>query len=740
MALNLLKKKVKRTMIIKSRRRTEILAEIGICVLPVRRAAPRQKRCGEKSIKGYPMIRAMGVAMLSWLVCGVALAEDLVQIRVDKSGLQSLTYRGVEYVDPVGAGVVGFSDAEATPQAASKDDAGVFVTTPTSVTVNGTTVTQTYPWGTFVVVYEAKGSDLTVTATLRNTSKTGLKGWRANVLQLNDRIVFRGGGGTFGFSPEMQWSYYYEQAAGAKDPYEHLTQQQPHVYWWVDRATPFEAVPVKVMFADLTGTFDTGVNRLKTDKGDRWPVFVAARAWEMAPPGQIQENKVKVAIRFRDKAPDDVAVVDELRRRIQSIEQQIATAQATLKEMTENMKLDLEETEKVLDAEQVLAARQAELAEAQNLQRSAGVGAMPSAIEVCADGYEAWGRYNSRQMTWTDRRSIGAYFGCRDALLSPTNPNGWFKDPTVDTTTPEGRSAFAARLLDEIDASIDVLRQAGAQGVIWWDLEGQRYPQPLTYIGDPRVLDPAHPHHKAFAPELETPVEYKGETIPVVDACFEKWKDAGFSTGVTIRPQHLTYASPVSEDQARSRVEAAQQRIKAAQVKLNKVRESIDAIFDSKRPVEVAELELKQSQMELSRALNNLEKAKLGAIPNGQSHKNGHTASLPKAKYAHERWGCTLFYVDTISAPFGYWAIDKAARALPDCLFMPEWATPRTYRCSAQSSYTPMTGYTRGVPPELQAAWPDAFCVMCRLDYNNESAMKNLLIAVQRGNLPVFDW
>jgi len=118
---------------------------------------------------------------------------------------------------------------------------------------------------------------------------------------------------------------------------------------------------------------------------------------------------------------------------------------------------------------------------------------------------------------------------------------------------------------------------------------------------------------------------------------------------------------------------------------------------------------------------------------------------LPKAKYAHDRWGCTLFYVDSISGVFGYWSMDEAARGLPDCLFLPEWAVARSYRCSAQLSVTGITGYRRGVPPEIQAAWPDAFCAMFHLDYagiasgENETAREDFETAVRRGNLPVFD-
>ena len=707
-------------------------------------------------------------ALLALATCGATLAANEVQIKVGESGLQSLTYKGVEYVDPAGAGALGFTGAGVGPRAAKKEDAAVFVTTPTSTKVDGTTVTQTYPWGTFVVAYEAKGADLTVTATLWNTAGKGLEGWRANVLQLNDRIVFRPGGDPHGFSLNMQWCHYFELNAGARDGYQHSSQNYPHVYWWVDYATPFDKQFVKVMFADLTGTWDTGVNRVKTDKGDRWPVFVAATAWEMAPPGQVQQNTIKVALRFRDQDAALRPLVNQLYQKAKGLEKAEAgkpTPVSAQPRLDDEGSLDLKRAESKIDLDlderptaaakpeaptspvELAARAKSEQAAAWAAFNAASEKSMPSALEVCADGYEAWGRYNKREVLWTDRRPIGAFFGCPDAATSAKNPNGWFKDPEgVDTTTPEGRQAFAKRLLEHVDSSIEVLKQAGAQGVIWWELEGHRYPQPhITWIADPRVLDPSHPHYQTYAPELNTPVEYNGETMPVVDACFRKWKDAGFKTGVTLRPQVMTYWPAVPLDQAQARVEAAQQRVKAAQVKLDEAREGIETIAGNEKPVAAAEKALKQAQAELGKAQAELAKARLGAQPREQSYENGGKEMLPKAKYAHDRWGCTLFYVDSISGVFGYWSMDEAARALPDCLFLPEWATARSYKCSAQLSVTGITGYWRGVPAEIQAAWPDAFCAMFHLDYpgiaagKNEAARADLVTAVKRGNLPVFD-
>lgn len=481
-----------------------------------------------------------------------------------------------------------------------------FRTVPITAAMQGDTVTKTYAWGALAASYIVQGADLYVTATITNTSTTPIGWWKANLLQLNSRLVFDSKATMpYGYTPNMHWDYRWAMWGGSSDGYETWNFADPHVYWWIDRALPFEKAPVKVMFADLDPKWQTGVYHVKTDHGDAWPVVGSA---DGDPGGALlvasgQSDTAHVVIRFRAK------------------------------------------------------------------QQMAGVGAtMPSAIEVCADGYEAYGRAYPRTARWTDRRPIGTYFGCRGTAMHGTNPNGWFNDSKIDTTTPQGREAFAVRLLADIDATIATLTNVGAQGVLWWDVEGARWPQPTTYIGDPRVLDPAHPQHDKYAPELDTPVTYNGQQMKVVDVCFRKWQDAGFRSGVTIRPQTLVWKD----------------------------------------------------------------------APQQTGEDIAQTDNLcAKATYARERWGCTIFYIDSISEWFGNLSMAKTVSKYPDILLIPEWARTRTYRYSSQFSYTKFSGLYRGVPAEMQACWPDAFCCMGNVDY--EKNYDDALYAVQRGNVQMFN-
>lgn len=126
------------------------------------------------------------------------------------------------------------------------------------------------------------------------------------------------------------------------------------------------------------------------------------------------------------------------------------------------------------------------------------------------------------KLRWDDRRPIGAIFLARDNTKWKTNPRGWFNDEKVDVTTDAGRAAFAKRLLETADRCIGVIKEAGGQGMIFWDVEGAEMPHAITYLGDPRVLPQA-------APEMDAQA----------DAFFKRFTDAGLKVGICIRPSRV---------------------------------------------------------------------------------------------------------------------------------------------------------------------------------------------------------
>ena len=226
--------------------------------------------------------------------------------------------------------------------------------------------------------------------------------------------------------------------------------------------------------------------------------------------------------------------------------------------------------------------------------------------------------------------------------------------------------------------------------------------------------------------------------MKLVDACFKKWADAGFKTGVTIRPQTLVWNAPDDHDPAavekvRQRIQAMEQQIVVAQAKLKGAQEELEQGIGGKPVVAAAEQALKTQQSELAKL-----RAAQQVPPSQTSDEKALADNLcAKATYARERWGCTMFYVDSISEWFGNWWLEKAVQKNPDILLMPEWARTRSYRHSSAFSYTKFTGFYRGVPAEMQACWPDAFCCMGNVDY--EKNYDDALYAVQHGNIQMFN-
>ena len=85
---------------------------------------------------------------------------------------------------------------------------------------------------------------------------------------------------------------------------------------------------------------------------------------------------------------------------------------------------------------------------------------------------------------------------------------------------------------------------------------------------------------------------------------------------------------------------------------------------------------------------------------------------IRKMRYAHDRWGATVFYLDsTVSAdgrPLDAQVLEEAAAAVPDSLVIPEESTMRAYRATAPF----LTFLFHGdiaTPARVRAFYPKAF-------------------------------
>jgi len=301
--------------------------------------------------------------------------------------------------------------------------------------------------------------------------------------------------------------------------------------------------------------------------------------------------------------------------------------------------------------------------------------------------------------TWPDRRPIGTWFiGTSPFYLKHTdfhewltNPNGWFADNTIDATDTNA-TAWAARIMSGVDANITELKATNAQGIIIWDLEGDRNFQPITYIGDPRKVQDSR-----LAPEWGTPISLNdgvtsSSSIQVIDAMFQKFKDAGFKVGLTIRPQELEW----NHD---------------------------NGCFMA-----------------------------IGCVPDQVSTTSSAAivATLEsKISYAYNRWGVTIFYIDSTAAETDGPIIVQVHKDFPNVLLMPENVRTLEFGVSLPFNYTKFTGQWAGpgMSPAIGIPYPQAAGAMnsngTAIQYYPDGELIDLywpiVNAVRQGNLLLFD-
>ena len=115
---------------------------------------------------------------------------------------------------------------------------------------------------------------------------------------------------------------------------------------------------------------------------------------------------------------------------------------------------------------------------------------------------------------------------------------------------------------------------------------------------------------------------------------------------------------------------------------------------------------------------------------------------LRRARYAHDRWGVTLFYIDSpvnfvTGEQLPASALQALHAALPDCLFSPEFASTGYY--SNAAPYAELRGGTTRTSDAALACDPDAFS-MINISDGDVVANHDLLVdSVRQGNILLFN-
>jgi hypothetical protein len=284
--------------------------------------------------------------------------------------------------------------------------------------------------------------------------------------------------------------------------------------------------------------------------------------------------------------------------------------------------------------------------------------------DLSDDVIQAYATKYPFQVKWNDHRSIGAIYLASSGIKVPTNPRRWIMNSGhLDVTTDEGKQAFRTALLKLADASVSVLEDCHAQGMITWDPEGQEF-LGACYYGDPRLTP-------ILAPEME----FKGGGgTRAIDDYFEKFRAAGLKVGVCIRPQ---------------------------QIKM------------------------------------------VNGAPMQQEADDEHAAQVLKEKiaYARNRWGCTLFYVDstvTEHRSLNPDVFETLAKENPDVLIIPENESMRYFACSA-----PLNSYQHhritSTPVGARTVYPKAFSVLMASEGDRPEDHQALVDSVRNGDILLFN-
>jgi hypothetical protein len=145
-----------------------------------------------------------------------------------------------------------------------------------------------------------------------------------------------------------------------------------------------------------------------------------------------------------------------------------------------------------------------------------------SPLDLAQDFIAQYRKAHPSLLNWRDRRPILRLFfngglPPEQAIANLQNPDS-AELPPVDPK-------FQAFVLERMKTCLEAAKAANAQGVLLWDLEGNTFPHPVTYIGDPRLI-------RLLNPQMEM----------VIDKAIKILKNAGLRVGMTIRPSHVVFS------------------------------------------------------------------------------------------------------------------------------------------------------------------------------------------------------
>jgi hypothetical protein len=331
-------------------------------------------------------------------------------------------------------------------------------------------------------------------------------------------------------------------------------------------------------------------------------------------------------------------------------------------------------------------------------------------VNLAPEAYAAFRAAMPPIVNWPDRRPIMAWFTADTSHQSATNPRGYLFDPTLDVSNVPN---FTAKVMAQAQGILKTIqsRPVQPQGIIIWDLEGEEFIQPTTYIGDPRVFD------SGYAPEMQA----------TADQVFALFRNAGLKVGVTLRPQQLQWGTQLPST----------------------------CTYNSNNNFKDIYIMVNQPLGQKFYACYDPNGVNWSLIPKGNGAQTFYTPSQlqqqiallsSKVSYAHSRWGATLFYVDTTVWDSGGALPQDVFRALqtqfPDCLFIPEESYAATMGVAMPYSEPKVASLAKYAPPSWRYIYPTGalgiYLSNCQGDttcWNTNTS--NFIIGQQLGDIPI---
>jgi hypothetical protein len=327
-----------------------------------------------------------------------------------------------------------------------------------------------------------------------------------------------------------------------------------------------------------------------------------------------------------------------------------------------------------------------------------------SAMSLAPEGFKLLRQAYPYNVHWPDRRPIARWMISEGGHNSPSNPRGYLWDSTINVSY---QTNFTNLVLNKTN---DIINRMNAmtprpQGVLIWDLEGQEFYQSFTYVGNPNEL-----HN--LAPEMDA----------VADQMFAKFRNAGYKIGITLRPSTFRIGTTLPAACASATSSATPDVF----IKSN-------AAYPYRGYVCSAPNAWTQAGPRLPRHQQII-------------NDDNSIISILEAKiaYAKQRWGVTMFYIDSTvysdGSSFSFKILRQLQKDFPDILMFPENETLGMWGASAP--YNEARGGFLDTPRDAKDIYPHAFSMLETINgvnFSDPAQYSRLVQSVKNGNVLLFD-